>query len=161
LMLLDWARSVTIVTDGRRFEGDDACHAALQRHNVEIVQDDAVTLEGSRGDLRAVVLASGRRIDCELIFFSIAHLPHVELAHQLGCALTPDGHVEVDDMCATTVPGVYAAGDLTPGMQLIQVAAAKGTIAGVSAALSLLGEPGAPTSPRPGPDPAAELQAPR
>lgn len=160
LMLLDWAKSVTIVTDGRRFEGDDRCHAALERHAIELVQDDAVALEGARGDLRCVLLASGRRIDCELFFFSIAHHPHVELAEQLGCRLTDEGHVEVDHLGETSVPGVYAAGDLTPGVQLLQVAAAKGAVAGVSAAMSLLGEAGAPASPTPGPDPEAELQAP-
>ena len=39
------------------------------------------------------------------------------------------------------MPGVYAAGDVTPGIQLIQVAAAKGTIAGVACARSLLQPP--------------------
>ena len=38
--------------------------------------------------------------------------------------------------------GVFAAGDATPGLQLIQVAAAKGTTAGVACALSLRGEGG-------------------
>lgn len=160
LMLLDWAKSVTLVTDARKFEGDDACRAALGRHSIEIVEDDAVRLEGSRGDLQAVLLRSGRRLECELFFFSIAHQPHAGFGRDLGCALTPEGHVDVNDNCETSVPGVYAAGDLTPGMQLVQVAAAKGTIAGVTCALSLQGEEGAPGSPPPAPDPSLELQAP-
>jgi hypothetical protein len=45
-------------------------------------------------------------------------------------------------------------------MQLLQVGAAKGTIAGVSAAMSLQGEEGSPVSPTPAPDPEQELQAP-
>ncbi|MDQ1709676.1 MAG: hypothetical protein QOG49_1061 [Frankiaceae bacterium] len=160
LLLLDWAETVTLVTDARRFEGDDACREAMAKNGIELIEDDAVALEGSRGDLRAVVMRGGRRLPCELFFFSIAHHPHAELARHLGCAITPEGHVDVDDAGQTSVPGVYAAGDLTPGMQLLQVAAAKGTIAGVSAAMSLQGEPGAPDSPRPGPNPAAELQSP-
>lgn len=43
----------------------------------------------------------------------------------------------MDDSAATSVPGVYAAGDVTPGVQLIQVAAAKGTVAGVACSRSL------------------------
>jgi thioredoxin reductase len=50
LLLLDWAKSVTLVTDGRRFEGDDARRAALGRHGIELIEDDAVLMEGSRGD---------------------------------------------------------------------------------------------------------------
>jgi thioredoxin reductase len=102
-------------------------------------------------------MRSGRRLDCQLFFFSIAHQPHTALARHLGCALSAEGHVDVDDKCETSIPGVYAAGDLTPGMQLIQIAAAKGAIAGVNAAMSLQGEAGAPGSPPPAPDPAVEL----
>jgi thioredoxin reductase len=161
LLLLDWAKSVTLVTGGRTFEGDIACREALTRHDIELVEDDAVRLEGERGNLRAVVLRTGRRLDCELFFFSVAHEPQADLASQLGCRLTGEGHVDVDDNCRTSVTGVYAAGDLTPGMQLIAVAAAKGTIAGVSAAFSLHGEPGSPESPPMAPDPAIELQSPQ
>jgi thioredoxin reductase len=160
LHLLDWAKSVTLVTDGRRFEGDDAVRDALARHGVELIEGEAIALEGSRGDLQAVILRSGRRLDCALFFFSIAHEPNAALALHLGCTLTPEGHVDVDDTCETSVPGVYAAGDLTQGIQLVQVAAAKGTIAGVTAAMSLQGEPGVPDSPLPAPDPAVELQSP-
>lgn len=160
LLLLDWAASVTLVTDGRGFEGDDVYLTALQRNGIELIVDDAVSLEGRRGDLRAVLLRGGRRLDCQLFFFSIAHYPHAELARHLGCAVSAEGHVEVAETGESSVPGVYAAGDLTPGMQLVQVAAAKGTIAGVSCAMSLQGEAGAPGSPLPGPDPEVELQPP-
>jgi hypothetical protein len=46
-------------------------------------------------------------------------------------------------------------------MQLVQVAAAKGTIAGINAALSLHGESGSPRSPDPAPDAPGELDAAR
>jgi thioredoxin reductase len=38
------------------------------------------------------------------------------------------------------VPGVYAAGDLTPGVQLISNAVAKGAAAAIHCAHSLLGD---------------------
>ena len=67
--------------------------------------------------------------------------------------MTDEGCVVVDDEGATTVPGLYACGDVTPGMHLVQVAAAKGAVAGIGAAQSLRGERGAPSSPVPRPDP--------
>jgi pyruvate/2-oxoglutarate dehydrogenase complex dihydrolipoamide dehydrogenase (E3) component len=45
--------------------------------------------------------------------------------------------VSVDEHHQTAVPGVFAAGDLTAGLQLVNVAVGKGTVAGVSCALSL------------------------
>lgn len=157
LTLLDWAADVTIVTDGSRFEGGDTRRAALDRHGVAVVEDDAVAFLGVRGDLRGVRLSRGDVLPCDIAFFSIGHRPRNDLAVQLGCKLVDEGCVIVDDECRTSVPGVYAAGDLTPGLQLVQVAAAKGAIAGVSCAISLRGEPAAPGAPEPGPDVDAEL----
>ena len=140
LDLLHWAASATVVTDGHRFEGDGDDRAALAAAGVEVIEDDAVELVGARGALESVRLAGGRTLPCTMAFFSIAHRPITGLAEQLECALTVEGCLEVDDCCRTSVAGVYGAGDLTPGLQLIQVAAAKGTIAGVTCALSLAGK---------------------
>lgn len=140
--LAGWASSVTVVTDARPFEGDEQARRRLGEVGAEVVEDDALELVGERGSLEGVRLASGRLLECQLAFFSIAHVPNTELAEQLGCDLTGEGCIEVDHEAATTVAGVFAAGDVTPGLQLIQVAAAKGTTAGVACAQSLRGEGG-------------------
>ncbi|MBC7677369.1 MAG: NAD(P)/FAD-dependent oxidoreductase [Pseudorhodobacter sp.] len=154
LTLLNWARSITVVTDGHAFEGDGGARGELAGHGVEVLERDAVRLLGSRGDLRGLCLDDGRELLTSLVFFSVNHTPQVDLAATLGCALDAEGYVVVDAQGQITVPGVYAAGDLTPGLQLVQVAAASGTVAGVGAAQSLLGSAGSPTAPRPGPAPA-------
>jgi thioredoxin reductase len=155
--LLDWATSVTVLTGGHRFAGDEVCLDVLGRHGIELIDTEATRLVGSRGALEGVELADGRLVPGSLLFFSVAHQPRTELAEQLGCRIDEDGYVDVDGDGRTSIPGVYAAGDLAPGMQLVQVAAAKGTIAGINAALSLHGEPGSPRSPEPAPDAAVEL----
>ncbi len=157
LGLLDWAAELTVVTE-RPFEGDERHQAALGRNGVALLEDDAVAFEGERGDLRAVLLRSGVRLPADLVFFSIAHHPRTDLAAQLGCELTPEGCLVVDEEGRTSVEGVYGAGDVTPGIQLAAVAAGKGTVAGVMCAASLRGEPGATTSPDPAPDPEAEVR---
>jgi thioredoxin reductase len=151
--LLNWARSVTLVTNGHRFDGDEACRQTLAEQGVELIEQEVAELVGERGDLRELVLQSGRRLPTSLVFFSLAHVPQVDLAVSLGCELDGDGYVAVDEHGETSVRGVYAAGDLTPGLQLVQVAAASGTVAGVEAAQSFFGNRGAPTSPLPAPDP--------
>ncbi len=85
LTLLGWARRVTIVTDGRVFEGDTDCRRRLDQAGVAVLEDDAVELLGERGHLEGV-----------------------------------------------------------PGLQILQVAAAKGATAGVACARSLRGEGGQP-----------------
>ena len=150
--LLNWARSVTVLTDGHRFAGDEACRGVLDRHGVEVVETPAVRMLGSRGDLSGVELSDGRCVQASLFFFSVAHQPRTDLAVQLGCELDDDGYVRIDPSGRTTVEGVYAAGDVAPGLQLVQVAAGQGAAAGVATALSLQGVAGSPLSPPPAPD---------
>lgn len=150
--LLNWARSVTVVTAGHRFRGDDACRRTLDELGIELVEDVAAAFVGGRHDLRAVRLGSGREVPASLAFFSVAHQPRVDLARSLGCRLDDEGYVAVDASGQTSVPGVYAAGDLTPGLQLVSVASASGVVAGVAAAQSLFGERGS-RSPDPAPLP--------
>ena len=156
--LLNWARSVTVLTSGHRFDGDEACKLVLERHDIELVDTPAVRLLGERGSLEGVELADGRVVPASLFFFSVAHEPLVELARALGCRIDDDGYVQVDDKGETSVAGVYAAGDVVPGLQLVQVASAQGVVAGVGAALSLQGEAGSPLSPPPAPDAPGEVE---
>ena len=158
--LLAWADKLTVVTEGHPLEGDERHRALLARHGIGLVEDDAVALVGERGALRGVRLAGGDQLDADLVFFSIAHRPRLELAHQLGCEVDDDGCLIVDRDGLTSVPGCYAAGDITPGFQLAPIAVGKGAAAGVACAISLQGEEGSPSSPPPAPDPAAELGSP-
>ncbi|HWH30854.1 MAG TPA: NAD(P)/FAD-dependent oxidoreductase [Mycobacteriales bacterium] len=151
--LKNWARSVTVVTNGRRFQGDESCRVQLAENECDLVEEDALAFTGARGALDGVRLQSGRLLPASLVFFSVAHHPRVELATALGCELVDEGYVAVDDEGRTSVDGVYAAGDVVPGLQLVQVAAAQGAVAGVACAQSFFGERGAPSSPLPAPDP--------
>ena len=138
--LLDWAASVMVVTDGRSFEGETGHRRQLERLGVKIVEDEVEELCGQEGELQAVRLRTGGVVPCTKAFFSIAHRPRTQLAEQLGCDLTAEGCLQVDAEGRTNVPGVYGAGDITPGMQYIQTAAAKGAQAGTACALSLRDE---------------------
>jgi thioredoxin reductase len=159
--LLDWAKSVTVLTSGHRFAGDDVCLAVLGRHDIEVVETKATRLVGSRGALEGVELADGRILPASVFFFSVAHEPRTDLARGLGCDIDDDGYVAIDGNGETSVAGVYAAGDVAPGLQLVQVAAAQGTAAGIHAALSLHGERGSPRSPDPAPNAPEEVDAAR
>ena len=156
--LLGWARSVTVVTAGERFRGDDVCRALLERHGVAVLEARVTELVGRRGDLRSVRLETGQVLPCSLAFFSVAHQPRTELARSLGCEIDDEGYVVVNDCGMTTVDGVYAAGDLVPGLQLTAIATAKGVVAGVGCAQSFIGAPTAALAADAAPDLSAERE---
>lgn len=149
--LKNWAASVTVVTNGIRFQGDDSCRTELAEHEIDLIERDVVRFLGERGDLQGVELGDGRVLDASMVLFSVAHEPRVQLGTALGCELDEEGYLAVNSKGLTSVPGVYAAGDCTPGLQLVSVAAASGVVAGVACAHSFFGQSGAPTSPEPAP----------
>ncbi|MEA2460436.1 MAG: hypothetical protein QOH90_613 [Actinomycetota bacterium] len=158
LDLLDWGARVTVLTNGERWEGDGACSTALRRHRVEVSEEPIREFTTADDEMRGVTLASGRFVPAALAFFSIAHVPRTSLARQLGCRLDDDGYISTDEHGATSITGVYAAGDVTPGEQLVQVAAAQGAVAGIACAMSLRGEDAPEGTPPPGPDPEKEIE---
>ena len=74
-----------------------------------------------------------RRIEADAVCVSHGFTPRLELPIAAGCALGPDRFVVVDDRQRSSVPGVYAAGELT-GIGGVDAALAEGAIAGHCAA---------------------------
>ena len=149
--LKNWAASVTVVTNGIAFRGDEGCRAELAEHDIDLLQRDVVRFPGTRSDLTGVELDGREVLEASMVLFSLAHEPPTELAAALGCELDDEGLIAVSSKGLTSVPGVYAAGDVTPGLQLVSVAAASGAVAGVACAHSFFGQQGALTSPDPAP----------
>jgi thioredoxin reductase len=145
--LMDWAGSVTLV----RESADAAILGDLARTCAELdeVTGLVVAVAGAEGEVESLQLSDGRSVPCDVVFWLMRHEQQSDLARQLGCAISDEGAVIVDDEGATSVAGVYAAGDMTPGPHLVQLAAAEGARAGITAACSLRGHSGSPMSPLP------------
>ena len=108
--------------------------------NVEVIlKSSVVELKGNHG-LTGVVVDQQHNGTQELVldglFIEIGADPRVELAQQLGVKLADSGEVAVDKVMHTSVPGVFAAGDLTDATSALKqtiTAAAQGAIAAMSA----------------------------
>jgi NADPH-dependent 2,4-dienoyl-CoA reductase/sulfur reductase-like enzyme len=92
---------------------DLAAHvqAELARQGVEVRLGQ--TLEAITGDERVrEVVVGGQRLSTELVIMAVGVRPSVELARAAGVALGPTGAVAVDDHQRTSVPHIWAAGDV-------------------------------------------------
>jgi thioredoxin reductase len=74
------------------------------------------------------------------MFFHIATGPGSTLPQDMGCEADDEGIIQVDGDFETSVPGVYAAGDLTPGSRLVIRAGYEGTRAAIGIHKSLIPE---------------------
>lgn len=125
LQLRGWTRDVCVFTQGA-LEIPAAAQRELLTAGLRIETARIARLVAQERRLEAVELSNGARVPCELLF---AHPPQhqVEVVRGLGVVLDGDGFVVVDPMSRqTSVPGVYAAGDLTTRSQAAIAAAASG-----------------------------------
>ena len=100
----------------------------LQRLNVELIRApiDNVRLEGDR----VTALSWGGKFRVfDLVYSALGTTPNAELARSLGARLSDDRCLAVDDHQQTSVPGLYAAGDVVRGLNQIAVAGAEAAIA--------------------------------
>jgi dihydrolipoamide dehydrogenase len=76
-----------------------------------------------------VSLEGGETIDAELLLVAVGRGPVSSgLGYEDVGIVSDRGFVTVDEYCRTSVPGVYAVGDLTPGLQLAHVGFAEGIL---------------------------------
>jgi 3-phenylpropionate/trans-cinnamate dioxygenase ferredoxin reductase component len=61
------------------------------------------------GAASVTVLTGAGAIECDLLVVGVGTVPVTELAERAGLAVR--NGIEVDECCATSVPGIYAAGD--------------------------------------------------
>jgi thioredoxin reductase len=88
--------------------------------------------------LRAVVFADGDRVEREALFFDTPSRAQSTLADSLGCRYSRHGGVLCGQFEATSVPGVFVAGNIIRDVQLSIVSAAEGARAafGINRALT-------------------------
>jgi thioredoxin reductase len=116
----------------------------LRKAGITLRPEPIARLARDGDQLRQVIFTDGMRLGRAGLFVHPPARQAAPFAASLGCDMLPDGIVGVDDLGRTSVPGVYAAGDMSrrptmplPG-QLAAVAAAAGTLAAVAADQELL-----------------------
>ncbi|MFB6891029.1 NAD(P)/FAD-dependent oxidoreductase [Kitasatospora sp. NPDC056327] len=134
LQLSRFTRTMTLLTGGDELDG--ALREVLAAAGVTVREERVAELAGEGGDLRHAVLGDGDTLPLDAVFVKTSLHQRAEFAHQLGCAVFPDSCVEVNEFHQTSVPGVYAAGDMArrptvpAPLAAVIAAAAAGTVAG-------------------------------
>jgi dihydrolipoamide dehydrogenase len=97
-------------------------HMGTRVDNIQVAGGKA-TLTLSKGDKTQEVV-------CDKVLMSIGRKPNMEGlgASEIGVELDERGCVKVDDNYATTVPGIYAIGDLIPGPMLAHKASEEAVV---------------------------------
>ncbi|MBX3063603.1 MAG: NAD(P)/FAD-dependent oxidoreductase [Anaerolineae bacterium] len=128
MLLHSLSSNIAICTNGNSEIGSSELNQ-LDRLGINVVETPILRLEHEERLLKGVRFTDGSFLPREAIFMRPAQQQHSLLPAKLGCALTENGHVVVDDKGKTSVDGVFAAGDLMSGMQQVIFAASRGAAA--------------------------------
>lgn len=137
LMLPDWG-TTTLFTNGA-FAPDDQEKAQLAARGVSIETTPVASVSGDEGI--SLQLTDGRNFDLDGLFVAPRMAHASPLAHQLGCRMEEwalGSWIATDGMKATSVDGVFAAGDAARMAGSVTFAVADGAQAGFAAHRSLM-----------------------
>ncbi|HIW39591.1 MAG TPA: NAD(P)/FAD-dependent oxidoreductase [Candidatus Eubacterium pullicola] len=121
------AESVTILTDGQAPEfslPDSVTNISVDTGKIKELTGEEL--------LSSVVFEDDKTLDVSGVFVAIGTAGSSDLARKLG-AVTEGTKIAVNGEMATNIPGLYAAGDCTPGMLQVAKAVYQGAEAATSA----------------------------
>ncbi|RDE06269.1 NAD(P)/FAD-dependent oxidoreductase [Sphingomonas aracearum] len=127
LFLRGYTRDVTLIAPDAEHMLDAACVAALDEAGV-------IRVDGPCGDWAIkddclVVETAGGLLSFDSVYPALGSVIRSELAIAAGARGTEDGCLEVDDHQRTSLPGLFAAGDVVKGLDQISHAMGEAGVA--------------------------------
>ena len=136
LYLCKIAKKVMIIHRRDSFRAEEIDVKRIQKAGVQKIMSSVVK------EIRGAKLVSSLLIETpkgekevlvDGVFIQVGTDPNSELAKKAGCACDEHGFALVDHEQATTLPGVFAAGDVCGGIEQIATAVGQGCVAALSA----------------------------
>jgi 3-phenylpropionate/trans-cinnamate dioxygenase ferredoxin reductase subunit len=85
----------------------------LEERGITVYGDDALErFEGTDGRVTRVITKGGHELEADAVVMGTGAMPDVMLARAAGLELGESGGIKVDAHLQTSVPGIYAAGDV-------------------------------------------------
>lgn len=122
-----YTADVTLISPHGDHDLDDACSAALDEAGIRRVAGPCGGY-AIEGETMALDTAEGR-MGFDSIYPALGSVVRSRLAVQAGAKVTEKDCVIVDSHCETTVPGLFAAGDVVVGLDQISHAMGQAGVA--------------------------------
>lgn len=125
---------VTVIEAGKRLlpkmdtEFSNALEEILLERGITIYKESTLKriTDGKGLTCHVSVGNDKKEIDADVVLISVGRIPNTEDLFTENCDIqTNNGAIVVDDFFMTTVPGIYAVGDVIGGVQLAHVASAQ------------------------------------
>lgn len=129
-------QDVTIYTDGKEPEFSREHPIAVNTMKIQAIEgDDKVSGLLMQSDIAAQDAEAPENsfYPADGVFVALGTAGSTEIARQMGAEITDKGNIKTDEEMATTMPGLFAAGDCTGGLLQVSKAVYEGSMAAISA----------------------------
>ena len=127
--LLSYAAEVCVLTDGREPTWDRMHRKALRNRGVPVFCEPVRKVDRAGAHVRGVRLTGGKEQPVDALFTTRGDIILNDLGKALGARLDAEGQIVTDLDMRTSVPGLYAAGCVTPANCQMIIAAGQGATA--------------------------------
>lgn len=128
-MISNWTNQLTVFSNGPHHFTEEQL-AKLEQHSIPVITTAIKAVLHEQGRLQKILLADGSKHAITALYARPAMLQQSEIPQQLGLEITEQGVLQTDMMQRTSVPGVYACGDVTTMGRSVANAIASGGVAG-------------------------------
>jgi thioredoxin reductase len=135
----DWTDKLTLFADGHDIPAE--ARADMAQRGVPVIEGKLSAIDHSDGQLSSILLDTGRSVSVDVLFAHPRNRPSANLHETLSLETVPNPlgmTLKVDDRRETSLPGIYAAGDLANPMASVTLATSHGAMAGIFAQQSML-----------------------
>ena len=129
-------QDVTIYTDGKEPEFSREHPIAVNTMKIQAIEgDDKVSGLLMQSDTAAQDAEAPENsfYPADGVFVALGTAGSTEIARQMGAEISDKGNIKTDEEMATTIPGLFAAGDCTGGLLQVSKAVFEGSMAAISA----------------------------
>lgn len=127
VFLRGYTKDVTLIAPGAAHDLDDACQTALADAGIAHIDGPCTDITIDGDSLRIATPAGARRFDS--VYPALGSVIRSELAVAAGARASGDGCLEVDEHQRTSIPGLFAAGDVVKGLDQISHAMGEAGVA--------------------------------
>ncbi len=138
-ILSNWTKELVLFTNGP-ISLDPDQQAQLTKHGISWMETPVSQLIHTNGQIKSLVLSDGQEHAFNVMYARIPFDQHSRLPQELGCTLTDQGFLQVDELQHTNRPGIYAAGDNATMLRAVSQAVAAGMRAGAAINYDLIQE---------------------
>lgn len=129
LFLRTYTARLTVFSLNRELAIPAGQREALHAAGIRVVEEPVVELLVENGQVCAVRGSDGGEYRFDALYVALGATVRSELATHLGAVLDADGHLVVDHRrCETSIPGLFAAGDVVSGLSQISVATGQAAV---------------------------------